>query len=172
MKLTKNSIFSIALLTIMTSFSQCSSSQKLQEKAPLALGDVYFQRWNAGVQGGGSGINLFISTKTKNYNHTKLDSVYFRGKAAKLSIIEDKTIVYLGRFTSEFNQPKDIVMSSNPLDEYNNPLLVTKEKIPFELKDSECVVSYKVGQTTKYFKIENIIEKEVINYPSAPNNKQ
>ena len=172
MKLLKNSIFSIVLLTIMTSFSNCSSSQTLQEKAPLALGDVYFQHWNAGIKDGGSGINLFISTKTKNYNHTKLDSVYFRGKAAKLNIIEDKTIVYVGRFETKFNQPKDIVMSSNPLDEYNNPLLNQNEKIPFTLKDSECVVSYKVGQTTKYFKIENIIEKEAINYPSAPKNKQ
>ena len=168
MKLIKNSIFSIALLTIMTSFSQCSSSQKLQEKAPATFGDVYFQRWNAGIQGGGSGINLFIPVTD---NNVVLDSVYFRGKSAKLETKTTDTSLYIGRFKTEFNQPKDIVMSSNPLDEYNNPLPIQKEKIPFILKGSECVVSYKDGQTTKYFKIENIIEKEAINYPSAPNNK-
>src|SRR5690606_41772555 len=81
MKLIKSSIFSIALLTIMTSFSQCSSSQKLQEKAPVTFGEVYFQRWNAGIQGGGSGINLFIPVMDTN---VVLDSVYFRGKSAKL----------------------------------------------------------------------------------------
>ena len=152
----------------MTNFSQCSSSQKLQEKAPAMFGDVYFQRWNAGVQGGGSGINLFIPVADTNI---VLDSVYFRGKSAKLETKPTDTSLYVGRFKTEFNQPKDIVMSSNPLDEYNNPLPIQKEKIPFTLKDSECVVSYKDGQTTKYFKIENIIEKEAINYPSAPNNK-
>jgi hypothetical protein len=153
---------------IMTSFSQCSSSQKLQEKAPATFGEVYFQRWNAGIQDGGSGINLFIPVTDTN---VVLDSVYFRGKSAKLETKPTDTSLYVGRFKTEFNQPKDIVMSSNPLDEYNNPLPIQKERMPFTLKDSECVLSYKDGQTTKYFKIENIIEKEAINYPSAPNNK-
>ena len=153
----------------MTSFSQCSSSQKLQENPPVTFGEVYFQRWNAGVKDGGSGINLFIPVTDKS---VVLDSVYFRGKSAKLETKPQSKMLYIGYFKTEFNQPKDIVMSSNPLDEYNNPLLIKKEKIPFALKDSECVVSYKDGQTTKYFKIENIIEKEAINYPSAPNNKQ
>lgn len=157
------------LLMIMTSFSQCSSSQKLQEKAPATFGEVYFQRWNAGIQGGGSGMNLFIPVTD---NNVVLDSVYFRGESTKLETKPQNKMLYIGYFKTEFNQPKDIVMSSNPLDEYNNLLLIKKEKIPFTLKDSECVVSYKDGQTTKYFKIENIIEKEAINYPSAPNNKQ
>lgn len=168
MKFIKYGIFSILLLTIMTSFSQCSSSKTLQEKAPATFGEVYFQRWNAGIQGGGSGINLFISVEDAN---VVLDSVYFRGKSAKLETKPQNKSLYIAYFKTEFNQPKDIVMSSNPLDEYNNPLPIQKEKIPFTLKDSECVVSYKDGQTTKYFKIENITEKEVINYPSAPNNK-
>lgn len=168
MKFIKNIIFSILLLTIMTSFSQCSSSQTLQEKAPVTLGEVYFERWNAGVQGGGSGINLFIPVTT---NSIVLDSVFFRGKSTKLETKAQNAMLYIGYFKTEFNQPKDMVMSSNPLDEYHNPLPIQKEKIPFILKDSECVVSYKDGQTTKYFKIENITEKQTINYPSAPNNK-
>ena len=154
---------------IMTSFLQCSSSQTLQEKAPTTFGEVYFQRWNAGIQGGGSGINLFIPVVDTN---VVLDSVYFRGKSAKLETKPQNKSLYIAYFKTELNQPKDIVMSNNPLDEYKNQLPIQKERIPFKLKDSECVVSYKDGSITKYFKIENITEKETINYPSAPNNKQ
>ncbi len=156
----------------MFSFSQCSSQKKLQDQAPMQLKEVYCQSWVAGVRGGGAGINIFIPTNIKTYDNTRLDSVYFRGKSAKLQIIEDKTIVYVGRFISEANKNQDLVMSGNRKEEYGNKTPMGEEGIPFELKDDECVVSYKVGAKTKYFKIENIVEKVSIPYPSAASNKQ
>jgi len=167
------SIISLTILPfIMFSFSQCSSQKKLQDKAPVQLMEVYCQSWVAGVRGGGAGINIFIPTNLKTYNHNRLDSVYFRGKSAKLQIIEDKTIVYVGRFISDVNRKQDLIMSSDKKEEYGNKMLKVEEEIPFELKDDECIVSYKVGARTKYFKIKNIVEKASIPYPSAPPNKQ
>ena len=153
----------------MTSFSQCSSTQNLEDKAPLKIGEVYSQKWIAGVQGGGSGINLFIPTEQSSIT---LDSVYFRNKAVKLEPNPKEGILYIGRFKSEFNQKKGIIMSNEPNAEYGNPLLETKKKTPFELKDTECVISYIHSGKTKYFKIENIAEKRMIPYPSALPNKQ
>ena len=155
---------------VMASFSQCSSSRSLQKKSPVELEQVYCQRWVAGVQGGGSGINIFIPVKDLS---VELDSVYFRGKAVQLEIKPGETM-YVGRFMSDFNKPKDpnVVMSSDPKAEYGNKLPELPQKIPFELKDDECVISYKDGKKTKYFKVENVVEKDLLAYPSAPPKKQ
>lgn len=153
----------------MASFSQCTSAKKIQTTAPLDLGQVYFQKWIAGIEGGGAGLNIFIRVKE---NTIQLDSVYFRGKAAKLEIINQKGIMYVGRFISDFNKKKDIIMSNEPYAEFGNEMPKKLQNIPFELKDRECVISYKDGKITKYFKVDNVVEKDLIPYPSAPPNKQ
>ena len=157
-----------ASILIFSLFSNCSSAQKLQEKAPITFGAVYFQKWNAGVEEGDTGLNIFIPIATELSKKIQLDSVYFRGKAAKLQFFEEKANLYVGRFKSEALQKPDIVMTSNPKDEYGNKAPNLSKKIPFELQDSECVVSYKDGTNTKYYKIEKIIEKPKLNYPSSP----
>ncbi len=157
----------------MTSFSQCSSSKKLQSKVPIEFGEGYFQKWVAGVKGGGSGINIFISINEGVSEEFILDSVYFRGKVAKLEVKPNNKTLYIGRFKTDLNTMKqDIVMSSDSKEEYGNQLPKIEAKIPFDLKDNECVVSYKKGDETQYYKIENIIEKQAEYFPSVPPNRQ
>ncbi len=153
----------------MTGFSQCSSTQNLQDKAPLDIGEVYCQKWIAGVEGGGSGLNIFIPTKDSSI---KLDSVYFRSKAVKLEANPKDGTLYIGRFIGEANQMKDIIISSKPNAEYNNPIPRLPKKIPFALNDNECIISYSQDNNIKYFKIDNVIEIDLIPFPSAPPNKQ
>ena len=169
MKAIKQILGVVSLFVVVASFSQCSSAQRFQDKSPITLGEVYYQRWIAGVQGGGSGLNIFIPTSD---NTVKLDSVYFKGKVTKLEVRSGKKLLYIGRFTSDFNQRRDIIMSNEPNAEFNNPIPKPIKKIPFELKDNECVISYIQDNKTKYFKIDNVIKKDLIPYPSAPPNKQ
>ncbi|WP_298755342.1 hypothetical protein [uncultured Psychroserpens sp.] len=151
----------------MASFSQCSSAQKLQKEAPVPFGEVYCQNWNAGVQGGGSGLNIYIPIG----DHTiALDSVYFRGRVSKLEMKQNSQLL-VGSFRTDNNSPKDIVMSSDSKEEYANQIPGEMTPIPFELKDDECVVSYKQNNKTLYYKILNVKQKEPLNYPSAPPNK-
>lgn len=158
------------MLILMASFSQCSTAQKLQKELPVTLGEVYCQKWTAGIQGGGSGINLFIPVTSKSV--IVFDSVYFRGQAAKLEVKPNKSL-FIGRFKTDFNQPKqDLILSSDSKEEYNNQLPKTSKMIPFELDETECVVSYLKENEVLYFKISNIIEKAPLNYPSAPPNRQ
>ena len=152
----------------MTSFSQCSSSKKLQKNAPEGIGQVYCQSWVAGVEGGGSGLNIFIPVTTA---ELMLDSVYFRGKAAKLEF-KKEVMQFVGRYTSDFNKKKDIVMSEDPKEEYGNEMPAVEKPIPFKLEENECVISFTEGDKTKYFKITNVVEKQALAYPSAPPVKQ
>ena len=154
----------ITLSLIMTSFSQCSSAQKLQEKAPTNFGQVYCQTWVAGVRGGGSGINIFIPVT--NFS-VKIDSVYFRGKKAKLNIESDNKMVFVGRIKTDLNNEQhDVMVNSEVKEEQKEE--APKETIPFELQNNECVVSYIDNGAVKYYKIENVVDKPLTSYPMQP----
>ena len=157
----------ILLALIMTSFSQCSSVQKLQKKAPTNFGEVYCEEWVAGAFGAGSGINIYIPVADFSI---KLDSAYFREKATKLNIESDNDKVYIGRILTDLNTEKrDLLINSDSKKEYGNKPPELPKKIPFELNRNECVVSYIDNYVVKYFKIENVIDKPVTSYPMAPN---
>ncbi|GAA3588119.1 hypothetical protein Q4Q39_18030 [Flavivirga amylovorans] len=168
MKSLKNIPSSLLFLLITIGFYQCASTQKLENKLPLEIGEVYSQHWVSGVRGGGSGYNVFIPIKS-NPSKIVLDSLYFKGKRVKL---ESKSAsVFVGRFKSEANQRQDIIMSSDPLAEYGNSVPKISKKMPFELNDTECIISYQKGNKTLYYKISNITKKASTEYPIAPSNR-
>lgn len=137
-------------------FMQCSSAQKLQKEATFKTDNAYYQKWVAGVKGGGSGINVFIPVTTK-VEDVKLDSLFFRGHKVALQTKPNNATLYIGYITTDANQKEGF--TSN------------KVKLPFELNDNEAVVSYIENNTTKYIKIENLVEKQMEQYPSAPPKK-
>ncbi len=169
MKIVKQTSLLLLLCLIAISISHCRSAQKLQSKVPLEIGIVYYQTWIAGVKGGGSGVNLYIPI-ISNTNRVELDSVYFHGKVSKLEAYSDS--LFIGRFKTNINQKKDMILSSDPLEEYGNQVPKLEKEIPFKLNENQCVISYKEGSKIKYFKIENIKKKELLAYPSVPHKKE
>jgi len=157
---------------VLTGFTNCSSAQKLEKDAPFKIGEVYFQSWVAGVEGGGAGTNIFIPIEDNLIKTVQLDSVYFRGKASILEFKPNYPSLYIGRFLSSSNLNKDLIMSDEPYKEYGNKLPEPIQSIPFELKPNECVLTFLQNGKTYYYKIENIVEKRAVQYPSAPPQKQ
>lgn len=159
---------SLIFLLLLFLFSGCSTAQKLQTNAPFNHDEVYCQKWIAGIKEGGSGINLFIPVSSELSKNVHLDSVYFRGKAALLEKIEGEKLLFVGRFKTDYNEKQDAFIINLSNEKNVKQTTILDEKFPFKLKDSECVLSYKEGKETKYFKIENIVEKRSQNYPSTP----
>ena len=165
-----NQISSIlVMILLMAGFSNCSSAQKLQKKAPMGLGEAYAQNWVAGVQGGGSGINVFIPIENASI---VLDSMFFRGQKVKLEFIKGEQDLYVGRFLTDFNQNQDIILSSDVKEESKNKLPNVKAEMPLEFNDYECIISYQKDNKTLYFKISNIKMVQPLHYPSAPTHGQ
>ncbi len=163
---TLKQIFKLLTLTvIMSSFSQCSSAQKLQKEAPTTFGNVYCKQWVSGMAEGPSGLDIFIEIKDLKF---QLDSVYFREKVTKLNRHPQKTGFYVGSFTSPSTQKQDIIMSSDSKEEYGNKIPEKPIKIPFQLAHNECVVSYKVNGNTKYYKLTNVAEIHSMDVPMSP----
>ena len=162
-----------ALLILSISFLQCKGAKEngaeskkviMQSTPSFELREVSYQKWAAGVQGGGSGIHMYITIKT-NKNNVVFDSLYFRGLSAKI------TIGKMGYYANLIiEKRKDIVMSGNPEDEYGNKPTTNNVKFPFDLEHDECVISYEEEGQIKYYKFNNLIEKEPLAYPSSSPN--
>ncbi|MCK0108323.1 hypothetical protein MWU58_03390 [Flavobacteriaceae bacterium S0825] len=163
---TLKQIFKLLILTvIMSSFSQCSSAQKLQKESPTTFGNIYCKQWVSGMVDGPSGMDIFIEIKDLEFQP---DSVYFREKVTKLNKHSQEEGVYVGRFTSLSTQKQDIVISSDSKAEYGNKMPEKPIKTPFELAHNECVISYNVNGKTKYYKLTNVAEIQMVEVPMSP----
>ncbi|WP_299213078.1 hypothetical protein [uncultured Aquimarina sp.] len=161
----KTIIIKISLLSILVAFTQCATSQKIDKIAPVQLKDPYFQNWISGVRGGGAGFMVYLPLDGT--SDVQLETVYFKGKEVKLNF-ENNKAVYSGRYTDPKTVRKDIIMSSDPKEEYSNKVSEIEQKIPFELKDGECVVAYTKDGKKGYFKLDKLPEKELKAYPMRP----
>ena len=143
----------------MLGASKCSSSQELVENPPFKTGDVVSEDWVSAE--GERGTNLFVPiTEGKDI---ELDSVYFRGNIVKLEKIKrDSYLVFIGKFKNNPQSERDFVMHSDPKKEAGNKPPLPQRKLPFELKESEAVVSFTEGEEEKYYKIENIKESPTV----------
>lgn len=140
------------------SFSQCASTKKLESETALDIKEVFYKEWSNPARYTGSGMNLYVVVPSDFNPEITLDSVYFRNKQVKLEYAKEN--VYVGKFETEKNKPQDIVMSSDPKAEYGNAFPKINKLFPFELKEDECVVSYKEGKKTKYVKLPNIKKRQ------------
>ncbi|WP_339916150.1 hypothetical protein [Yeosuana marina] len=147
----------IGLILLVITTSQCASSKKIKTKLPLELGQVYYQ-WTPDNEGGNSKKSLYIPV-ISNENAISLDSVYFQGQVAKLERINNS--LFIGNFKTTAIEKPDLIMSSDPHEEYGNIFQKPKQAddIPFDLNNTQCVISYKEGNKTSYFTIEGVIKK-------------
>jgi hypothetical protein len=145
-------------------FSHCSSTQKIDAQPPVTIIEAQAQSWVAGVRGGGSGTNVFITFS----DAIAVDSLYYQGKVAKLLPVQDATKVkYIARFSSRKNTHDDLVMHSEPSKEYGNSVVgIPPKTFPFELKKDEAMVSYKKGNKKRFFKVTNIVQLKQKLFPS------
>ena len=163
MKLTIPLILGLVFLSIVNCKTSQESVLQFQSTAPLEITAPYYNSWVAGIEGGGSGINVFLPLKEN--AKIVIDSLHFRGEK---SAVETRDKLIIGRFKHSTNQKKDIIMSSNPQDEYNNKRVLIRDTSPFKLTQNECVISYSVNGKRLYYKISNQKKGESIAYPSAP----
>lgn len=151
----------LSLLFVLITCTQCASSQQIDKTAPIQIKDAYFQKWISGIEGGGSGFMVYIEVKEK--TDVQLEYAYFKGKKIKLGHKANK-LVYIGRYSVVSKRP-ELIMSDNPKEEFKNQLPAVEEKIPFKLKENECMISYIKNGRKRFFKLQNITEREMEAYP-------
>ena len=132
-------------------------------KSPISIAAPYFQSWVAGIQGGGSGVDVFLPVK--DLNNITPDSLHFRGQRV-IVIYKDQHIT--ARFQTADNQLEKVILSNEPLAEANNILLPLGDNSPFELHKNTCVLSYRLNNKRYYYKILDLTKSNCTPYPSSP----
>ncbi|UAM97648.1 hypothetical protein K8354_15285 [Polaribacter litorisediminis] len=147
---TKN-IFS--MLLVILAFSKCGSA-KFDKNPPFQITSAVVQNWydeQQGIQGKSLKIT-YTSNKM-----IQFDSVFFDKRSTDLQVKHtNESKLVLGYFKSKEKQ--DLILDENPVKEFQNAVPILKE-MPFQLKDNEAVISYRIKGKKKYFKIIGI-EKE------------
>jgi len=162
---TISQLSSIAL--ILFGLSACAGGKdagfSFEQDPPFTLGDVFYQDWVAGVQGGGSGTHVHINIDAYADDVVILD-IYFRNKKEKAQNSPQYIDQYVGYFTNKARP--DVIMDVNPVKEAQNE---PPEPFPFELDDNEAVMSYLYKEEIKYLRISDMERKPMIAYPSTNN---
>lgn len=163
MNLLKKAMNAIVLTVFVSTLYQCATQKHivsdeapiskiiLEEKPIFQLADVDFQEWYAGIKVGGTGFNILLSNISNDENVT-LETVYFRNLTGQL--VKGK-----GMYSA-------ILKNSSPYYTWEYP--TKPADYPFDLKPNECVISYKEGGVTKFYKIASLIEKAGTYYENGP----
>lgn len=150
MKPTTYNLKKLIILVCLIFLYSCSTSKyKLQSEAPINYSHAYSQDWTTDIKIGSSGTNIFLANLIP--NRVQIDSIYFRKLKGKL--IEGKGYYYAQLFK---------ILSNSE----GNRLTITKH-FPFQISNTDCVISYIENGNTKYFKILNVKEKAGIHYPNG-----
>ncbi len=151
---------------LLVSFSNCGSSQvgkayALENNPPFTISEASSQKWVAGVQEGGSGTNVRIAFESIQEG-VAIEEIYF-GKAKTIAKeTSNKPVSYTGFFKNKMK--RDVIMDENPVNEAKN---TPPEVFPFDLKENEAVISFKLNGKQSYFKVSDILKKPLIAYPST-----
>jgi hypothetical protein len=142
----------ISIIAILLSFAQCGSSTLVQNTS-FKVEKAFYNNWIGG-QPGVRGTKLEIHLKYA--SEIIFDSLYFKNKRTKVEVLQKEEITQLiGHYSTSKRINNDLTLTINPIKELKNIAPFIKN-IPFEIEESEAILSYKKGTKTLYLKIINI----------------
>ena len=132
-------------------FAGCGSNQHLQEKAPANFQQVYYTK-------DASAVNLYIPVNAIQTERVVFNSVYFQDRKADIAIDSSRSGLYVATFP--LGKP-DLIMSSNPREEYKNKVRAIPEEAPYKIKDDEAILVFTERGVIKFYKLTGIEERPV-----------
>lgn len=138
-----------SLIILSSLFSNCAGNKNLEARAPVQMQQAYYIAK-------GNYMFLYIPVSAIQTELVELNSVYFRGKKAGLEQDPTTPGVYIAKITTG---KEDMIMSSDPREEYGNKIPRTEEMPDFKLKDNEAILIFTHKDKEKYYKITDIQDR-------------
>jgi hypothetical protein len=155
----------LALICLILVVS-CSSQKKLETAAPFTLGEVYAQKWIVEDTSKDLGYDVIIPIMSLDENIAVLQNLYHKDKMVHLAMeLREDGMIAIAAYSKEDMLQKDLLVteSSQNNDAKDNSKM---EPFPFELKDTEAVLSYLQKDKIKYLKLSGIRQNPVVVYSS------
>lgn len=161
----KTLLYSAFLLTFI-SMVGCANKYQIEQQSALVFSESYYQRWTAGVKGGGSGINIYLTLKPEvnlDAESIQVEGIYFKDFYTKLQFYPPTkfqgAIKTKGNSKDAFELLQGGSVNKDPKEDTEK-----KIEIPFQLENNEAVISYKKKGVQKYVKI-TLVKKDMMNQP-------
>jgi hypothetical protein len=157
--LQKSGIY-FTILTIFLVFTHCKTQNGM--KAPFSITEKSYFYWVGGKKGSnGTSIKITGNFETTNVEFPKL---YFQNKEYQIvPEITGNKFTLVGNHSAIANE--NIVMHSDPKQEFGNQPSSAEKKIPFELEKNEAILVYSINGKDFYFKVTDIKQLETVTYP-------
>lgn len=140
---------SLALLFLALLFTGCGGNKNLQDTPPAQFQNAYYTT-DAGS------LTFYLPVSAIQTNRVDLTGVYFQGRKADLERDPRQPGLYIANFSTG---KRDMIMSSDPREEYGNKVPETQEKVPFNLDDDEAVIIFLENDIQKFYKLSGIEER-------------
>ncbi|KIX21211.1 hypothetical protein SY27_10670 [Flavobacterium sp. 316] len=155
----------ILINLFLISFLSCSSGKETtQDNDSIKIQEIYYQKWVAGIQGGGSGINVHLTLEEGLNEEITLDKLQIKD-VETTTIQKTDDLHYVASLKTKLNQ---LTLDENPINEYGNEVPQEKE---IRLKEGQVKLFFTIGTKQFYKIIENVKEKPMIAYPSMNKSK-
>lgn len=161
-----------ARLSLMTPFTiillvlnfGCSDKLKPQEQPPFKIDSAYYQNWSGGVQGAGTGYNLFLKIAAQLPENIKLTKVYFKNREANFETKPQDTLLYIAYFKNDLNARDEFIMHGDITKEYGNkpPVAVSSKH---KTGPGQALIFYTENGIEKSYLIGKVNEQQAAQYP-------
>ena len=149
------------LALLLLGIYSCSSSKEKLENLELAeIEQVYYQKWVAGHENGGSGINFHVKFKKPLSSELVLENLRFG--SVQVPFVKETETSYTAKI---INPQNDIILDEDPVKEYGNGIPIKS------LKPNEAYLFFKMNSKTYSKHLENVKEKPMIAFPSRNKEK-
>lgn len=163
----------LTLPILFFSLSNCGGAQNSDisksfvQNPPFKIAEAYYQNWVAGVEDGGSGVNVHINFSEIDKD-VVIQNIYFKNHILEAKGNVNKPKQFIGYLKNSGRT--DVIMDADPIKEAQN---TPSENFPFQLNTNEAVVEYWYSGKRNYYKISNLSEKNRLPYPQAnPNDHE
>ncbi|GEM_PF-929882 len=151
------------LIFLLLNFG-CSNKLKPQEQLPFKIDSVYYQNWSGGIQGAGTGYNLYLKTSANLPENIKLTKVYFKNKEANFETKPQDSLLYIAYFKNDLNARDELIMHGDITKEYGNKPSVTVSS-KYKLEPDQALLFYTENGIEKSHLIEKVSEQQTQQYP-------
>lgn len=170
-KLNKLISFTI-IATFLLSFVACGvtkDSFKLEKRPPFLISQVYNKQWASGIRDGSVGDDVYVSIEKFKRRDADItfQQLFFKDQVANLR----KPAEYRNQFLESSNHFVAFFKDGNTNEAFQTetdeePESLPLTQFPFELTDTEAVISYEYFGRTRYYKIPFVKTVSRIGYPS------